>query len=191
MKRNLFLALLLTIVALPALQAQNSQEDQLSKIERKWIEKQERERKDSLNFIQLKEALIDGSFVLEASSVRLDVTRTFFVTPNLNFLMMRGLDRGIVQIGQNGPIVGPNGVGGITVEGNIDRAEISTDKRGNVVFAYDIWGVNISAKVTITLYKNSSRASAVVRPNFTRYDLYMDGDLKTLEDSAVFEGRSL
>ena len=213
MKRNVIFALLLTIVMLPAIHAQTKEEKkELAKIEkeisknekklakkvkkqakmaRKEARKQIEEKDDSLQYINAKAALTNGSFVVEAQSIRLDISRTFFVSSSLNFILMRNLKEGTIQIGQNGPISGPNGVGGITVEGNIDNVEMTTDPRGNLIYTYDIWGSNVSAKVSVTLYKNSTRANVVVRPNFKRYDLIIEGLLVPLNESAIFEGRSL
>ena len=181
----------MAVFTLTAMHAQTHTDKELSKTERKALRKQVKAEEDSLNFEQAKEALLNGNFALQAQSIRLEMGRTLFVTSNLNFLKMRNLERGMLQVGKNGMLSGPNGVDGITLDGTIDNVKMYTDKRGDVHYTYDIWGVHISASIEITLYKNSTRASATVRPNFRIKDLYMDGDLVPLNESNLFEGRSI
>ena len=51
-----------------------------------------------------------------------------------NFVSMDG-NRATIQLAFNGTYAGPNGIGGITVEGNASNVEMKTDKKGNITFS--------------------------------------------------------
>lgn len=98
-------------------------------------------------------------------------------------------DKTVVQVAPfNGG--GPNGVGGITVEGRASDIKLKTDKRGNTYFTMNVLGNGISAMVTISMAKGSNRASVTVNPNFNSNRITLNGILIPAEESRVFKGTS-
>ena len=92
-------------------------------------EAREAER-DSIEFAQAVAAIQNGSWALEASSITFTNGYTQYVTPSTNFVSIDN-GTGVVQTAfDNNNIYSPNGLGGITLEGNITGAEISRDKSG-------------------------------------------------------------
>nr|WP_302831833.1 DUF4251 domain-containing protein [uncultured Bacteroides sp.] len=134
-------------------------------------------------------ALKDSKFVLEADQLVFKRGRSVFVSSITNFVMMDG-NHASVQVASNSAIAGPNGIGGITVDGNVRGFKISSDKRGNVNCSFSVQGVGISAQVHITLTRGGNKASARISPNFHSNNLTLNGNLVPLSQSSVFKGRS-
>lgn len=148
---------------------------------------QEAER-DSIEFAQALEAIQNGSWALEASSITFRNGYTQYVTPSTNFV---SIDDGtaVVQTAfDDSNVYSPNGLGGITLEGNITGAEISRDKEGNIYYSYGIQGSDISATVHVTLTANSNNATAFVSPNFSGRTMSMTGAIYPYSTAGVFEG---
>lgn len=136
------------------------------------------------------QAITDKTFVLEADQVIFKRGQSAYVASTTNFVGMNG-DKAVVQVAFNIPASGPNGIGGITVQGNVSQFEVNTDKRGNTRVSMYVTGVGISAQVNIHLYKNSNNASVTILPNFNSNRLTLTGHLLPMEKSNVFEGSSL
>ena len=88
------------------------------------------------------------------------------------------------------PASGPNGLGGVTVDGNVSGYKIKTDKKGTMYLTMSVMGVGISAQVSITLPHGSNNATVDIRPNFNSNRLTLSGELLPLDKSNVFKGRS-
>lgn len=139
---------------------------------------------------QAVEALKGQSFVLEADNVMSRRGRVHFVSPTTNFVMVDG-DRVTVQVASNSAIAGPNGIGGITLDGNLSSADINTNSRGDVTYTFFAQGVAISAQINITLARGGNTASVRVNPNFSSNNVTMNGTIIPLELSNVYKGRSI
>ncbi len=158
------------------------------RLKKKAERKAEEAREDSINFVQAVQALQSGSWALEAQSITFNNGYTEYVTPNINFVSINR-DKGIVQTAfDNSNIYSPNGLGGVTLEGGITGAEISSDKDGNVYYSYGIQGPYISATVHVTLDANSNNATAYVSPNFNGRNITMQGTIYPYNTAGVFEG---
>ena len=96
-----------------------------------------------------------------------------------------------VQIAANNALAGPNGIGGITVDGSRKEMKITTDKKGNVNCSFSVQGIGISAQVYITLTNGGNNASARISPNFNSNTLTLNGVLVPLSQSNVYKGRAL
>lgn len=147
--------------------------------------KQEEERAyaDAVQAIKSKE------FVVEADRVTFKRGRSAFVTSNTNFILLNG-DRASVQVAFNGAFAGPNGIGGVTVDGTVGKVETNIDKKGNVTCNFSVSGVGISAQVSVRLTRGGNNVTATVSPNFHSNRLTLDGKLIPLSESNVFKGRS-
>lgn len=139
---------------------------------------------------QAEQALNDKSFVLEADRVVFRRGRTAFVSSNTNFVSLDG-DNATVQIALNGPYSGPNGIGGITVEGIASNVRMNKSRRGNISFSMNVMGRGISAQVDIEVFKGSNSATVTVNPNFNSNRVTLSGQLVPKEASSVFKARSL
>ena len=149
-------------------------------------EKAENER----NYAIAVQALKEGKFVLEADHLVFKRGRSAFVSSTTNFVLMDG-EHASVQIAANNALAGPNGIGGITVDGSRKEMKITTDKKGNVNCSFSVQGIGISAQVYITLTNGGNNASARISPNFNSNTLTLNGVLVPLSQSNVYKGRAL
>lgn len=145
---------------------------------------------DSLASVQARAALKNQDFVLEANTVTFKTGSTVFVNSTTNFISVKG-DRAVVQISPSNFSSGPNGVGGVTVDGMITDQQILTDKKGRVTYTMNVMGIGINAQVEIYMYPGSNRASATIYPNFNSNTVWIDGDIVPYENANIFEGSSL
>ena len=99
---------------------------------------------DSLAYVQAKAALVNRDFVLEATSVTFNNGETSFVNSITNFISLKG-NKAVVQISPSNYASGPNGVGGVTVEGTVSGVEIKTDKKGGTTLTMNVMGIGINA----------------------------------------------
>lgn len=151
--------------------------------------KAEEQAYDAVAYQQAVQALKDKQFVLEADQVIFRNGQSAFVSTTTNFVMMNG-SRATVQIAFNTPYPGPNGIGGVTVDGTASDMKITTDKKGNVNCNFSVQGIGISAQVFISLTNGGNNATVTVNPNFNSNTLTLNGDLVPLSQSDVFKGRS-
>lgn len=145
---------------------------------------------DSIAAVQARAALRNQDFVLEANTVTFKTGTTVFVNSTTNFISVKG-NRAVVQISPSNFSSGPNGVGGVTVDGMITDQKIYTDSKGRITFSMNVMGIGINAQVEIYMYPNSNSASATIYPNFNSNTVWISGDIVPYESSNVFEGTSL
>ena len=144
---------------------------------------------DSVNYVNAVNALEKLDFVLEADRLVFKRGETAYVTSNTNFISLSD-DKAVIQIAPfNGG--GPNGVGGITLEGRASNIKLKTDKKGNSILSMSVMGTGLSATVDISLPKGSNRASVTVNPNFHSNKVTRNGYLVPSTCSDVFKGRSI
>lgn len=98
--------------------------------------------------------------------------------------------KAIIQIATSNFRPGPNGVGGITVEGNASNITMSTSKRGVVYYNFMDQGIAVSATVNIQLTGDGNRATVTIYPNFNSNNLTMTGRLVPYSESNVFQGNT-
>ena len=94
----------------------------------------------------------------------------------------------MVQIASTSPYPGPNGLGGITVQGSASNVQVKQENNGNVYLSMSVQGIFISATVNLVLYSGTNNAMVTVDPNFSGNDLTMNGTLLPYSDSNVFQG---
>ena len=149
-----------------------------------------RDLADSLAGVQAMAAVRNQDFVLEADQVTFKNGMTTFVNSNTNFISVKG-KRAVVQISPSNFASGPNGLGGVTVDGMITCQQTMTDKRGRVTYTFNVMGVGINAQVEIYMVPGSNNASATIYPNFNSNTVWLEGTLVPYENSNVIEGASL
>lgn len=201
MKRTIIMALLLFFaIGTAQVQAQNAkQQERQAKKEAKAKEKADREAEKQARaaqiaaenmaaFTKARQAIEDRDFVLEGQQVQFARGDNFFVNPNTNFIQVQG-KTATVQISSNYG-TGANGLGGITVTGNMSDVTYNVDVDGNVAFSMMVLGSSISAKVELLMHNGSNTANVTVSPNFNSRRMTMVGAVVPSSESNVFEGVS-
>lgn len=158
--------------------------------QRRAPEIKQQEATDSLLWQQAWSAIGKKSFVIEADAITFKRGTRIYVNSTTNFISVNG-ERGVVQISPNSFISGPNGLGGITVNGRITGMDVSVNKKGLVRIVMNITGIGISAQLDISLFPGSDEAYAIISPNFNSQTLRLEGKLVPYELSRTFEGMSL
>lgn len=145
--------------------------------------------RDSIRYEAALQALKDRDFVVEADQLVFKRGRMAFVNSATNFVALRK-DQAVIQVAPFRSAPGPNGVGGITVDGQASNITMKTDKKGRTYFSMNVMGTGISATVDIMLMKGSNKASVTVNPNFNSNRITLNGNLVPSDASTVFKGRS-
>ena len=149
-----------------------------------------RELTDSIAGVQAMAALRNQDFVLEANTVSFRNGAMVLVNSTTNFISVKG-SRAVVQISPSDFTSGPNGVGGVTVDGMMSGPEYRVDKKGNVTYSFSVMGIGINAQVEIYMSQGSNSASATIYPNFNSNTVWLQGNIVPYANSGVIEGSSL
>jgi len=130
-----------------------------------------------------------ATFVLEANQLRNKQGASIIVTSALNFVAADSTT-GVLQIGDDAGI-GPNGVGGITVEGNISDYKYTENKRnGSFTVSYFLQSVVGTYDVRLTAFPNG-RAEATLSNATWGGRITFSGRLVPPMTSRVYKGMSL
>lgn len=136
------------------------------------------------------QAMNERKFVLEADRIEFKRGSFVYVTPTTNFVSLDG-NHATIQLAFNTGAAGPNGLGGITVDGNASGIEMTKDKKGNITFKMMVQGSAVSATVNIRIMNGTNQATATVSPNFHSNRISFTGTLYPESESNVFKGRTL
>lgn len=183
---KILLIVLAFLFSVDAGMAQSGSREQrkTEKAEKKRLK--EEERKENLE--RVLNLVEDQSFVVEAHSISGRSMNTFQVSPATNFVMVEG-GQIIVQTANNFSF-GYNGLGGITIKGNIRNYEILSVKKNHVRvqinFSDPVLGFS---SVNLDIQENGF-ARAMLRDNWGRR-VNFQGQFVSLENSRVFEGRPI
>ena len=172
MRKVVILTLVTLFTCVEYSQAQTT-EKEMTRQEKKAAQ----EALDKMLFQEAKEAIDNQTFVLEADRVYFKYGTSAFVSSNTNFVGLDG-DKAVVQVAFNVPFSGPNGLGGITVDGNASNYKVKTDKKGNI-------------HVSIDIPYGSNNATVDILPNFNSSHMTLSGQILPLKKANVFKGRSL
>lgn len=192
MKRILFMAALLSLLCSEVVMAQMTRQERReawkeARAQRRAEQKALEEVQDSVAFIKAVEALKAGNWVLEADNVVFRNGMLRFVSSNTNYVAIQN-GQGTVQTAFNNFVYSPNGLGGVTVQGQVSDKEIRQDKDGNIFMNFSIFGGAISATLNLTLTGGTNEASVYISPNFNGNTLTMNGNLVPYDEATVFEG---
>lgn len=192
MKKLLYLTGAICILLCAPVSAQSNKSER----EKEWRADRERKRaearalehqQDSIAFNEAVKALKEGNWVLEATNINFYNGITRFVSSNTNYISCED-GEGTIQTAFNNFTYSPNGLGGITVQGNISDQHINTDKDGNVYYSCNIQGASVSATIYLTLTGGTNQASATVNPNFSGRTMTLDGYLVPYNQASIFQG---
>lgn len=156
----------------------------------KAAEKATKEAQETLAFEKSVQAISDHEFVIEADRINFKGGKSVYVSSNTNFISLHD-NKAVIQLAFNSPYAGPNGVGGVTVEGLASNVKVSYDSKNNLLFSMNVMGRGVSATVNFTLVKGSNQVSATVNPNFSSNRITFTGYIYPESESKVFKGRSL
>jgi hypothetical protein len=145
---------------------------------------------DSIAGVQAAAAVQNRDFVLQADQVTFKNGNTVFVNSSTTFISVKG-NRAVVQISPSNFAAGPNGVGGVTVDGSISGMQRMVDKKGNTTLSFNVMGIGINAQIEIYMTPGTNRASATIYPNFNSNTVWIEGEIVPYNSSNVFEGMSL
>ena len=145
---------------------------------------------DSIASVQARAALKNQGFVLEIDNITTRSGANLFVDSTTNFISVKG-NKAVVQISPRNFASGPNGVGGVTVEGMISDQLISRDKKGRITYSFSVMGIGINAQIEVYLSPDSNDATATIYPNFNSNTIWVEGSIVPYDNSRVFEGMSL
>ena len=194
MKKVLLISLA-AILSLPvfAQQVDKKAAKEAAKEQKQAEKEQKKAQAEAQEMAQFNAALLalkNGSFVLEADRVEFKRGTFVNVVSTTNFVMQEG-NKATVQLAFQGAAIGPNGVGGITVEGDVTGAELKTDKKGNYIYSFKVNGVGISALLTINMPNGSNYCTATITPNFNSNRTSFTGHLKPKANSGIYKGMAL
>ncbi|MDE6115798.1 DUF4251 domain-containing protein [Barnesiella sp. WM24] len=181
---NRLFLIIATAIALTTSCTTLTPEQKAAREEQKTLEA----RRDSINHIIAVKSLAGMDFVLEADRLIFKRGRPAYVSSVTNFISSVN-GRTTVQIApfNSG---GPNGVGGITVEGVASNIKTSQNKDGSFTQSMSVTGNGISAVISITVIEGTDRATAVVTPNFNSNRITLEGTLYPAAKSSVYKGRA-
>ena len=145
------------------------------------------QRQDSVAYASALEALKAGSWVLEANNLNFANGIMRFVSSSTNYISCNE-GGGVIQTAYANFTYSPNGLGGVTVQGDVSGMQVSVDRDGNVYCSFSIQGSAGSATVSLTLTAGTNQASATVSPNFLGRSMTFDGYLVPYAQSVVFPG---
>lgn len=194
MKKLMLIALLITSAGLSVSYAQSSNSSRHAErkaqrdAERAQMKAQEA-AENAVSYEDAVQALNNRKFVLEADQVIFRNGQSAFVTSNTNFVWVNE-EKGTVQVAFNTAYPGPNGIGGITVDGSVSDFKATTDKRGNINCQFSIQGIGISAQVFLSLTNGGNKASVDINPNFNGNTMTLSGKLLPLKQSSIYKGRA-
>ena len=145
---------------------------------------------DSIAGVQAAAAVKNRDFVLEADQVTFKNGNTVFVNSSTTFISVKG-NRAVVQISPSNFAAGPDGVGGVAVDGSISGMQVMVDKKGRTTLSFNVMGIGINAQIEVYMTPGTNRASATIYPNFNSNTVWIEGEIVPYENSDVFEGSSL
>ena len=195
MKRVLFL-LLVSVFMLPAFESNaqmqgNQTQTHYQELSKKQIRQIKRDKRRKARemaneqaFIAAKDAIQDRNWVLMANTLYGPRGTAIPVSDNTNFIQFKG-NTVYVQLAFNG-IAGPNGLGGITVQGSPSQITTTTDKHGNLTYSFYVNGIALTAQVVVNLSAGSNYANATVYPMMNSNNLTFSGVLVPTSQSGIF-----
>jgi len=166
---------------------------ELSPREKRKLEKQmkkEQQAKELEESAAVVSAMVNyATFVLEANQLRNKQGESLIVTSTLNFVAVDSTT-GVLQIGDDAG-VGPNGVGGITVEGNISDYKFTQNERnGTFTVTYYLQSPVGTYDVRLTAFPNG-RAEATLSNATWGGRITFSGELIPPMVSRVYKGMAL
>jgi Ni/Co efflux regulator RcnB len=152
--------------------------------------KAEEQAEQMASYQEAIQAIKDNKFVLEADQATFVTGESMYVNSSTNFVLVNG-EKSTVQTAFNSVNPGPNGLGGVTLEGTVSGAQMSMDKQGNISYSFSVQGIAISAQVFISMAEGNNNATVTINPNFNPNTLTLTGNIVPLQQSDIFKANPL
>lgn len=180
--KNFVLTMILFVISLSGF-SQFDPEIAKQKTKKEIKEEKRKERKKAAAAIR--NIIEDKRFVLEADMIFDRYGQSTPVTRNLNFIMVDSA-QATIQLG-SAHSIGWNGVGGVTIQGNITKFDVSMNKKKdhiNLTF-YVLSNLgNFDIRLNISANGNASAQVRDNRGGMLRYS----GQFQTLANSTAYVG---
>lgn len=175
-------AILLLLVFISVLTTVDAQTRKERKAERRAVQ----DSIDNANYIKAVAAIQDTLLILEADQAYDKQGNMVNVQSSINFVKIEK-DRAVVQLAFPF-LMGPNGVGGITLDGRLTNYEVKTDKKGRIHLSASSFGSSLTADIRISLSPQTNRAEATVTSATLPYAVRFTGELNHTSLSTTYEG---
>ncbi len=193
MKKLIFLLLMgMCLMPVTEIFAQTRTEVHTQELTKKQIRQMKRDQRrharKAMNqeaFNAAVQALKDKNWVLMANTLYGPRGQAIPVSDNTNFIQFKE-NTVYVQLAFNG-IAGPNGLGGITVQGSPSSITSQTDKHGNITYSFYVNGTALTAQIVINLSNGDNYAQATVYPMMNNNNLTFSGILVPTSQSSIFK----
>ncbi|MBN2638427.1 MAG: DUF4251 domain-containing protein [Bacteroidales bacterium] len=194
MKKLAYLLSFLFVISIMSVQTLDAQNVHvLSKKEKKRIEKlrkeKERNMKRAASRTYYMELLKQKYFVFQADYVITPRGTSFVLSPDINFFSVHG-NKVIIQLGLDGAI-GPNGVGGITVNGSTMNYKFIPGNKNNMMISTDVSlvGPGLPPHVTMNVADDGTGQLTIQLGNGRILTLY--GQVVSPKKASIFVGQSI
>ena len=189
--KKLFFLLLLGLFAFPASELVAQTQTQTQALTKKQLRQMKRDQRkhtrEAMDQAAHEAALLalkDNNWVLMANTLYGPKGQAIPVSDNTNFIQFKG-NTVYVQLAFNG-IAGPNGLGGITVQGTPSQITSNTDKHGNITYSFYVNGTALTAQIVLNISAGSNYANATVYPMMNSNNLTFTGILVPTSESGIF-----
>ncbi len=150
-------------------------------------EKKEQKQKESDKQLQAFYKLIESrQFIIEATQVYGDQGDVYNVMPSVNFFAVDSV-YSTIQLSFVG-IVGWNGIGGVTLDGRIDRFDLNEFTSAKPLSLNGSINLRSGGNSQFTMYVYSSGMATVTLTGNWGSSITFQGRLFTLADSKVYKG---
>ena len=175
----------MAIIGLIAINTSVAQE-KLSKKEQRRLEKAEKRKEAIEDHLSMAR---DSSFIIEAHSIMGDNLQIYQVSPNTNFIKIEGGEF-VLQTANNFGF-GYNGLGGITITGDIDEYEVVEAKDNKPVYITARVSSIITGSSTLNIHIGSDGYATARLTDMRGNRITYNGQIYFLEESKAFEGQSI
>ena len=135
------------------------------------------------------QALELNSFLVRFDRVYFRHGGSAYLTPITNFLSVEG-SQVTLQIIIDPSSIGPNSLGGITLEGLATEVSTKQSKKGVTFFHMLVNGHSLSCSVDLTLPSEGNLVRAEIVSTFHNMRLSLEGSLQPYDKTAVIKGRA-
>lgn len=187
----LFMAALLFPAIEASAQSMQVSQEQI-KSQKKAVRKAQREQRQKVRqekaeaaFQVAVQALKDKDWAMQASTVFTNNGTAIPVSDNTNFILFKNntvyLQLAFSNMG------GPNGLGGITLQGFPSNVQFNTDKNGNITYSFVVMGSVLNAQVVIYMNNGSNYANASVYSLMSTSSLTFTGAILPSGQANIFQ----
>lgn len=136
-------------------------------------------------FQKAETAIEEKNWVLTANTLYGPDGNSYVVSGMTNFIQFDG-NTVYLQLAFNDVVNGPNGLGGITLEGSPSGMQMTTTKNGGIIYDFDVNGMTLNADVQITVNAGNNYATGTVYPAFSSNNLTFSGYLVPTSESGIY-----